>query len=479
MTKPISAFAELGLAAPLLKALATEGYETPTPIQAQAIPSILEGKDLLGIAQTGTGKTAAFALPILHRLQANPRPRPLKGCRVLVLSPTRELATQIADSFRTYGRHMGVQVAVVFGGVGHRPQIQALARGLDVLVATPGRLIDHLDSRAANISGTEIFVLDEADQMLDLGFVRPIRKIVTHLVTRRQNLFFSATMPDEIGKLAGELLKDPVKVAVTPVAKTADRVEQRVIHLPGAAKRQVLTELLSNEDFSRTLVFTRTKRGADKVAEHLEKAKISAAAIHGNKSQSQRERALDWFKKGQVRVLVATDIAARGIDVSDVSHVINFELPEVPEAYVHRIGRTARAGAEGQAVSLCDPEERPLLRAIEKLIKQQIPSETRGDIVVTADDIADRDARKARPRQQGRGGAQQGRPPRQGGQNGQGGGRSNAQREAAHRQGGRPDGNRPERPQASAPAQAPRPPQGLGAGRTSSREGGRRGRRFA
>jgi ATP-dependent RNA helicase RhlE len=484
-------FADLGLAAPLLKALASEGYETPTPIQAQAIPSVLMAKDLLGIAQTGTGKTAAFALPILHRLQADKRPRPLKGARVLVLSPTRELATQIADSFRTYGKHMGVQVAVVFGGVGHRPQIQALAKGLDVLVATPGRLIDHLESRAANISGTEIFVLDEADQMLDLGFLRPIRKIVSHLVTRRQNLFFSATMPEEIGKLASELLKDPVRVSVTPVAKTADRVEQRVIHVPAQAKRHVLTELLKDEAFSRTLVFTRTKRGADKVAEHLEKSRISAAAIHGNKSQSQRERALDWFKTGDIRVLVATDIAARGIDVSNVSHVINFELPEVAEAYVHRIGRTARAGAEGQAISLCDVEERSLLKAIEKLIKQPIPVETRHDIVVPDSALTAKEERRprgGRPQGGQRHGGQVsgGQGQRQGGSR-DGGQRPDSNRQEGNRhegvrhegsrhQGGRPEG---QRSQAPAVAQAPRPA-GLGAGRTSSRDSNRggRGRRF-
>ncbi|MFM9974007.1 MAG: DEAD/DEAH box helicase [Beijerinckiaceae bacterium] len=403
-------FADLGLAAPLLKALQTEGYVTPTPIQAQAIPSVLMAKDLLGIAQTGTGKTAAFALPILHRLAADKRPAPRKGCRVLVLSPTRELATQIADSFKSYGRHMGVSVAVIFGGVGYRPQIQALARGLDILVATPGRLIDHMDQKTADISGTEIFVLDEADQMLDLGFLKPIRKIVARLVTRRQNLFFSATMPDEIGKLAGELLKDPVRVAVTPVAKTADRVSQKVIHVPAQAKRHFLTAMLADPDMERTLVFTRTKRGADKVAEHLEKNGIAAAAIHGNKSQSQRERALDWFKNSKIRVMVATDIAARGIDVSGVSHVVNFELPEVAEAYVHRIGRTARAGAEGQAISLVDSEERGLLRDIERLIKQTIPAETRGDIVVPESELTAKEVRRPqRGRQQARpqGGASQ------------------------------------------------------------------------
>jgi ATP-dependent RNA helicase RhlE len=406
-------FADLGLALPLLKALEAEGYTKPTPIQAQAIPSVLMAKDLLGIAQTGTGKTAAFALPILHRLAANKRPAPRKGCRVLVLSPTRELATQIAESFKSYGRHMGVSVAVIFGGVGYRPQIQALARGLDILVATPGRLIDHMDQKTADITGTEIFVLDEADQMLDLGFLKPIRKIVSNLVTKRQNLFFSATMPEEISKLAGELLKEPVRVSVTPVAKTADRVSQKVIHVPAQAKRHFLTQLLADPDMERTLVFTRTKRGADKVAEHLEKNGISAAAIHGNKSQSQRERALDWFKHSKIRVMVATDIAARGIDISSVSHVINFELPEVAESYVHRIGRTARAGKEGQAISLVDAEERGLLRDIERLIKQSIPSETRGDIVVPDSELTVKEVRRP---QQGRGGRSQ---PRQ--QNGRGG----------------------------------------------------------
>jgi ATP-dependent RNA helicase RhlE len=397
-------FADLGLALPLLKALEAEGYTTPTPIQAQAIPSVLMAKDLLGIAQTGTGKTAAFALPILHRLAANKRPAPRKGCRVLVLSPTRELATQIAESFKSYGRHMGVSVAVIFGGVGYRPQIQALARGLDILVATPGRLIDHMDQKTADITGTEIFVLDEADQMLDLGFLKPIRKIVSNLVTKRQNLFFSATMPEEISKLAGELLKEPVRISVTPVAKTADRVSQKVIFVPAQAKRHFLTQLLADPDMERTLVFTRTKRGADKVAEHLEKNGISAAAIHGNKSQSQRERALDWFKHSKIRVMVATDIAARGVDISSVSHVINFELPEVAESYVHRIGRTARAGKEGQAISLVDAEERGLLRDIERLIKQSIPSETRGDIVVPDSELT---AKEVRRPQQGRGGRSQ------------------------------------------------------------------------
>jgi ATP-dependent RNA helicase RhlE len=379
----LTTFTELGLDARLMQSLEAEGYTTPTPIQAQAIPAVMAGSDLLGIAQTGTGKTAAFALPILHRLAMDKKPAPRRGCRVLVLSPTRELASQIAESFRTYGRHIGVTVATVYGGVGHRPQIQAVSRGVDVLVATPGRLLDHVGERNMVLTGTEIFVLDEADQMLDLGFLQPIRKVVAQMTGKRQNLFFSATMPGEIGKLAGELLVDPVKVSVAPQATTAERVAQRVIHVERHKKRSVLVELLANTDLTRALVFTRTKRGADKVAEHLEAASISVAAIHGNKSQGQREKALDQFRKSKIRVLVATDIAARGIDIDQVSHVINFELPDVPEAYVHRIGRTARAGAEGIAISLCDPDERGQLRDIERLTRQTLPHENRisGDAV--------------------------------------------------------------------------------------------------
>ncbi|MBU1210063.1 MAG: DEAD/DEAH box helicase [Alphaproteobacteria bacterium] len=371
-------FAELGLAAPILKALDGEGYTIPTPIQEKAIPPVLEGSDLLGIAQTGTGKTAAFALPILTRLSLNRREPMRKGCRALVLSPTRELASQIAESFRVYGRYLDIKVAVVFGGVDIRKQIQTLSRGVDVLVATPGRLLDHVGQRTIDLSGTEIFVLDEADQMLDMGFVKPIRRIAGQLSKNRQNLFFSATMPNEIAGLADELLNpNPVKVSVTPISKTADRIDQRVIFVEAAKKRALLVELFGNTELERTLVFTRTKRGADRVASHLEAAGIGAAAIHGNKSQRQRERALESFKTGKTRVLVATDIAARGIDIDAVSHVVNFELPEVPEAYVHRIGRTARAGASGRAISLCDGAERELLRAIERLTRQTIPTEDR------------------------------------------------------------------------------------------------------
>jgi len=370
-------FSDLGLAAPILRALEGEGYSTPTPIQVKAIPIVLAGRDVLGIAQTGTGKTAAFALPIIHRLSTDRRQAQRKGCRVLVLSPTRELASQIAESFRTYGRHLGLTVAVVFGGVGHRPQSQALARGVDVLVATPGRLIDHITERNVLLAGTETLVLDEADQMLDLGFLPPIRRIVSHLPPRRQNLFFSATMPSEIGRLADELLRDPARIAVSPVASTVDNVAQRVLHVESHNKRSLLVELFADPQMSRALVFTRTKRGADRVARHLEAAGIRVAAIHGNKSQSQREHALAAFRAARIRVLVATDIAARGIDVDDVTHVVNYELPHVPESYVHRIGRTARAGAAGIAISLCDADERDLLRDIERLTRQSIPAEDR------------------------------------------------------------------------------------------------------
>jgi ATP-dependent RNA helicase RhlE len=367
-------FKDLGIAQPLLKALEAEGYETPTPIQAQSIPHLLGGRDLMGIAQTGTGKTAAFALPILQKLAASKQPRKRHTCRALILSPTRELASQIADSFRTYGRHLGLSIAVVFGGVGGRPQAVQLAQGVDILVATPGRLIDHLDNRAVNLASVEVFVLDEADQMLDMGFIHAIRRILPGLPKVRQNLFFSATMPKEIGSLAAEFLRDPVQVSVTPVATTAERVDQRVMFVETARKRTLLAEILRGEATGRTLVFTRTKHGADRVVRQLELDGIGAAAIHGNKSQGQRERALAEFRSGKTPVLIATDIAARGIDVDAVTHVINFDLPNVPESYVHRIGRTARAGAEGIAISFCDGEERAFLRDIERLTRQKIPA---------------------------------------------------------------------------------------------------------
>jgi ATP-dependent RNA helicase RhlE len=413
----VTTFQELGLDPLLLKALDTEGYTTPTPIQAQAIPSILAGKDLLGIAQTGTGKTAAFALPILQRLAANRQPALRKGIRSLILSPTRELATQIGESFRTYGRHMGFSVAVVFGGVAHKPQRDALARGVDILVATPGRLLDHMTERNVTLEGTEILVLDEADQMMDLGFIRPLRQIVSKLSHRRQSLFFSATMPHEIGALAAELLKDPVKVSVTPVAKTADRVAQEVIFVEQQKKRALLVELFANPDMTRTIVFTRTKRGADRVARHLETAGVPVAAIHGNKSQAQRDAAMRGFKAGKIRALIATDIAARGIDIDAVSHVVNYEIPNVPESYVHRIGRTARAGAEGIAISLVDNEERAYLRDIERLTRLQIPFKDRRNdaslvapVETRAERGADRDERSGRGERRPGGGERSFRP---------------------------------------------------------------------
>ncbi len=313
-------------------------------------------------------------MPILDRLLANPRRAPQGSARVLILSPTRELASQIADSFRDLSQGLNLSIAVVFGGVPHGAQIRALARGLDVLVATPGRLVDHLDAGMANLRGVEYFVLDEVDRMLDLGFIKPIRRIVRDLPAKRQNLFFSATMPSDIRRLAGELLRDPVEVAVTPAAKTADRVEHRVILVDEPRKRDMLVELFNDRAMSRAIVFTRTKRGADRVAKALDEAGVDALAIHGNKSQGQRERALAAFRGGGARVLVATDIAARGIDIDGVTHVVNFELPEVAEAYVHRIGRTARAGREGIAISLCAPSDRDLLRGIERLTRLAIPS---------------------------------------------------------------------------------------------------------
>jgi len=371
----LTQFTDLGLAKPLLKALADEGYATPTPIQAQAIPGVMSGKDLLGIAQTGTGKTAAFALPILHRLAENKKPAPRRSARVLVLAPTRELATQIGESFKTYGKHMGVTVAVIFGGVKYGGQMRAMAPGVDILVATPGRLLDHLGEKSMTLEGVEILVLDEADQMLDMGFIVPIRKIIKFVPRVRQNLFFSATMPSEIEKLSAEILNpNPLKVSVTPQATTVDRVNQRVVFVEQPRKRALLAELFDDGSFKRVIVFTRTKRGADRVARGLEQAGVEAASIHGDKSQGQRERALAEFKAGKVRALVATDIAARGIDIDAVTHVVQYELPNVPESYVHRIGRTARAGADGSAVAFCADDERNLLKDIEKVTRQRIPS---------------------------------------------------------------------------------------------------------
>jgi ATP-dependent RNA helicase RhlE len=369
----LTKFNELGLNPALIKALEGEGYETPTPIQARAIPELLKGRDLLGIAQTGTGKTAAFALPILDRL-AKLKGRPDRGtCRALILSPTRELAAQIGESFRTYGKFLRLSQATVFGGVSIGNQIRTVGNGVDILIATPGRLVDLIDRRVLSLAKLEVFVLDEVDQMLDLGFIHAIRKITGLLPQKRQNLFFSATMPKEIAGLADNLLKDPVRVEITPVATTAERVNQGIIHVETRNKLNLLLDLLANNAMPRTLVFTRSKHGADKVVKGLIKQRVESAAIHGNKSQGQRERALAGFKCSKLRVLVATDIAARGIDIDGVSHVVNYDLPFVPDSYVHRIGRTARAGATGEAIAFCDPEERPLLRDIERTIRQKVP----------------------------------------------------------------------------------------------------------
>jgi ATP-dependent RNA helicase RhlE len=352
-----------------MRALADEGYLTPTPIQAQAIPLVLAGRDVLGCAQTGTGKTAAFALPIIHRLLESPAPMAtsqIKKARVLVLSPTRELATQIADSFKTYGKHTRLSGAVIYGGVSQRMQERSLQRGVDVIVATPGRLIDLTEQGLIDYSGITTFVLDEADRMLDMGFINPIRQIAGHIKSEHQTLLFSATMPREIEKLAASLLRNPTRVAVTPVASAAPMIEQVVYYIGQFQKQSLLENLVSDRSVRRAVVFTRTKHGADRVCKKLEIAGVSAIAIHGNKNQSQRQRSLDSFRTGRHRVLVATDVAARGLDVDGITHVFNFDLPMEPEAYVHRIGRTGRAGATGIAVAFCDPAERRLLRAIER-----------------------------------------------------------------------------------------------------------------
>jgi ATP-dependent RNA helicase RhlE len=370
----LTTFADLGLIEPLRRAVEEEGYLQPMPIQVRAIPHVLSGRDLVGCAQTGTGKTAAFALPILQRLIVHPR----RGhghhvIRALVVTPTRELAAQIKESFEVYGRHSDVRQTVVFGGVKQGPQTRALHRGVDVLVATPGRLLDLYGQGLVHLRGLEVFVLDEADRMLDMGFIPDVRRIVAAIPAERQTLFFSATMPANIESLAGSMVRDPVRVEVAPAATTVESVEQRLYFVAAGNKRSLLEHLLSTDaEVSRALVFTRTKHGADRVARHLRRAGIGTQSIHSNKGQGARERALERFKAGRARVLVATDIAARGIDIESVSHVINYDLPESPEGYVHRIGRTARAGASGVALSLCGLEEIGLLGRIEKLIRKKL-----------------------------------------------------------------------------------------------------------
>ncbi|HWB25380.1 MAG TPA: DEAD/DEAH box helicase [Chitinophagaceae bacterium] len=370
-------FQQLNLSEPILRALKAEGYVTPTPIQQQAIPVVLQKKDLLGCAQTGTGKTAAFALPLLQLLDADRwNSKGYKHIRALILTPTRELALQIHESFCTYGRNMGLKTDVIFGGVSQHTQTISLRNGTDILVATPGRLLDLMNQGHVHLAHLQFFVLDEADRMLDMGFINDIKKVIRELPEERQTLFFSATMPPEIAKLANSLLHDPVKIEVTPVSSTVEKIEQSVYFVDRQNKSALLVHLLKQQANKRTLIFTRTKHGADKIAKHLGAANIRAGVLHGNKSQEQRQRALNNFKTGRLEVMVATDIAARGIDIDDITHVINYDLPNVPETYVHRIGRTGRAGNAGIAISFCDREERIFLRDINKVTNQLIPAVT-------------------------------------------------------------------------------------------------------
>ena len=371
----LTQFADLGLAEPIQRAVTAAGYENPTPIQAKAIPLLLEGRDLIGIAQTGTGKTAAFVLPLLSRLaDANERAAP-RSCRALILAPTRELAAQIDDSIRDYAKFMKLSHCVVVGGVKPRPQIKRLEGGVDILVATPGRLLDHVSTGALRLDGVKTVILDEADQMMDLGFMPAIRQIMSKLRKTRQTMLFSATMPAQIRKLASDFLNNPAEVSVAPQSKPIERIQQSVLLMEAGAKRNALRDILKAPEVKLAIVFTRTKRGADRVVQNLEKDGLKAAAIHGNKSQNQREKTLANFKDGSVNILVATDIAARGIDVDGITHVVNYEMPTVAEVYVHRIGRTARAGTDGIAIALVEPDERTMLREIENLIGKYLTAE--------------------------------------------------------------------------------------------------------
>lgn len=385
-------FEKLNLVEPILDALRQEGYETPTPIQAEAIPIVLEGKDLLGCAQTGTGKTAAFSIPILQKFYNDGIPRGHRDIRALVLTPTRELAIQIGESFESYGRFTGVKHTVIFGGVSQLSQTDALRRGVDILIATPGRLLDLITQRYVDLRTLEFFVLDEADRMLDMGFIHDIKRILPLLPKKRQTLFFSATMPPEIAHLANTILYKPERVEVTPQSSTVDMIEQTLYYVEKNDKKPLLIDLLQDKTIGSALIFSRTKYGADKIARFLSKADISADAIHGEKSQNARQRALSNFKDHKIRVLVATDIAARGIDVDDLTHVFNYDLPEVPETYVHRIGRTGRAGRSGIAIAFCSSDELQQLKDIQKLIGKQIPVIADHDYVSTAGMMAQKEA---------------------------------------------------------------------------------------
>lgn len=435
-------FSDLDLIEPLQRALRDLNYEKPTPIQEQSIPILLAKKDLLGCAQTGTGKTAAFALPLLQNLAKSKVAAGRRQALVLVLAPTRELALQIHQSFEDYGRYLEIKTAVIFGGVGQGPQVKALFNGVDVLVATPGRLFDLLQQKHVYLDKVQTFVLDEADRMMDMGFITDIQKILKILPKERHNLFFSATMPPDIAKLANNILVNPMRVEITPAATTAEKIEQWLMYVDKAAKKDLLRHLLENKALKRVIVFTRTKHGANKVAEVLLKNKITSAAIHGNKSQGARVRALEDFRSGHCRVLIATDIAARGIDVDDITHVINFEIPNVAENYVHRIGRTARAGREGIAISFCDAEEKSFIRDIEKATGKPIPVVTNQPYHSKAVELAalmspgkakaqieggGRRGGGNRNRRGGGGGGRAGGPPRSGGSGGSGGSRHGSQ----------------------------------------------------
>jgi ATP-dependent RNA helicase RhlE len=408
-------FDQLDLIDPILRAVKAEGYTAPTPIQEQAIPPVLAGRDMLGCAQTGTGKTAAFALPILQRLSAQPSKS--RDVRALILAPTRELALQIGESFKTYGKNLPLKSTVVFGGVGIEPQISNLKRGVDILVATPGRLIDLMERGVVDFHHLSVLVLDEADRMLDMGFIHDIKRILKTLPQKRQNLLFSATIPKEVQGLIDSILRDPVKVQVTPVSSTSEQVEQRVYLVGRADKRKLLLHILDTENVTRALVFTRTKHNANKLEKFLMESGVEAAAIHGNKSQGARQRALEGFRSGKVRILVASDIAARGIDIDGISHVINFEMPNEPETYVHRIGRTGRAEARGVALSFCDLEEQKYLAHVERVTRKDIPVVTDHPFTAGANaPVPPKQQRGARPHHRGGNSARPGgRGPRSGG----------------------------------------------------------------
>ena len=401
-------FSSLGLIDTLLKTLAANGYETPTPVQERAIPIVLQGKDLLGIAQTGTGKTAAFALPILQKLYQDQKGLTPKSARALVLAPTRELAIQIADNSRIYGKELSLRITTIFGGVSQNPQIKAMQKGVDLLIATPGRLIDLMEQKHVWLGGVNFLVLDEADRMFDMGFIRDIRKVVAAVPKKRQTLMFSATMPPAIRELANGILQNPERVEVTPQVMTVERIEQQVYNVKKDKKRALLITLLQNEEMKLTIVFSKTKHGANRILKEIEQAGIKASVIHGNKSQNARQQALDQFKAGKLRVLVATDIAARGIDVDGITHVINYDLPDEPENYVHRIGRTARAGATGIAIAFCDETDGRNLRDIERTTKRKLDVQVMPELVVLAPAAPD----KGPPRREERGGGRNGQPQR-------------------------------------------------------------------